>query len=850
MNEVVDTFAGLMGTVVTDFKLLASNYTSQIRADLAAKVIALLASAINAGAKSRVRLQQLIDIGLLDITRAPTDPIGEKDCDFLSVLCNTAYEVGPYILNVVSATGRLYSCGLLDGGLVSVVSRQGGLYNQSNLRWRPYAVGVPAAVQKSMKDRCLSEPSEVEVVGRNCVWPMSCQCGADPRCTYVYQFYVNTSASHQVSFVRPEDSGVVQLTVALNFVNASATPPALLGVSYGSNSVAMLNLGLSYLLGPLGDTNLAVLMDDAVLSVLGNMVRPCAPNDVTPGNLSFPAWSAFRSCDPGLRTVAQYISDHRPITKPFTLESDGFVWDVKYDSNLQMSCYFVVGANKSLINKDIVASEARATTQLNAVRTELTRKVAASGAATNAYVAAVGEQNVQATQAMQNSFLLELHQLENSSRASLAASQQSSAANAESTTHSQATAVEQLKSDQLSEMATTVGWTIAVVLAILLLSLLISMCGTIRITNSLANIIGLMEDVADMKVENLTVPQSSGVREVARIQAAFQVMVERLSEYKSYIPAGVFEKLGETAKEVDLNDDRRTSGHSTSLASPIGRLVHSRKQSSIPSSGPAWKSTNSVAVLSINVVGFMNASLDLIDCQSKSVFNEYVVHVHEVVSQGRGNIDFLAGDQIFVTFNAHLPCSDPAGVATAAALDVRQSLLSKLGDQLKFQIGMAFGPVFASSVGYAKFKFMVTVGTPMKVAAILAHMKRLVNGAILVDAGLKERVKYEYHLRPVELLYLPRLKSFAADAPTSQRVSMLVSKKNLQADEWLYQVGKDVDYTEWSPTFDRLVAATSEEERQRRLQQYLADFPDDDVAQRLMDRLPLWVPGCGIPLES
>eukprot|EP00668_Euglena_longa_P024134 GGOE01030148.1.p1 GENE.GGOE01030148.1~~GGOE01030148.1.p1 ORF type:complete len:892 (-),score=203.19 GGOE01030148.1:1118-3436(-) len=663
MNEVVDTFAGLMGTVVTDFKLLASNYTSQIRADLAAKVIALLASAINAGAKSRVRLQQLIDIGLLDITRAPTDPIGEKDCDFLSVLCNTAYEVGPYILNVVSATGRLYSCGLLDGGLVSVVSRQGGLYNQSNLRWRPYAVGVPAAVQKSMKDRCLSEPSEVEVVGRNCVWPMSCQCGADPRCTYVYQFYVNTSASHQVSFVRPEDSGVVQLTVALNFVNASATPPALLGVSYGSNSVAMLNLGLSYLLGPLGDTNLAVLMDDAVLSVLGNMVRPCAPNDVTPGNLSFPAWSAFRSCDPGLRTVAQYISDHRPITKPFTLESDGFVWDVKYDSNLQMSCYFVVGANKSLINKDIVASEARATTQLNAVRTELTRKVAASGAATNAYVAAVGEQNVQATQAMQNSFLLELHQLENSSRASLAASQQSSAANAESTTHSQATAVEQLKSDQLSEMATTVGWTIAVVLAILLLSLLISMCGTIRITNSLANIIGLMEDVADMKVENLTVPQSSGVREVARIQAAFQVMAERLAEYKSYIPAGVFERLGEEEEQEediqDTNGECRTLGgisdQNTSLAPAVGRLARysvedSGKKPNNPVPTGLKSTTKSVAVLSVNVVGFMNAPLDLTDGQSKSVFNDYVVLVHEVVSQSRGHIDFLAGDQIFVTF--------------------------------------------------------------------------------------------------------------------------------------------------------------------------------------------------------
>lgn len=35
--------------------------------------------------------------------------------------------------------------------------------------------------------------------------------------------------------------------------------------------------------------------------------------DTNPGDPSFPRWSTFRSCDPGLRAVARAIYDTRPI---------------------------------------------------------------------------------------------------------------------------------------------------------------------------------------------------------------------------------------------------------------------------------------------------------------------------------------------------------------------------------------------------------------------------------------------------------------------------------------------------------------------------------------------------------
>eukprot|EP00667_Euglena_gracilis_P019852 EG_transcript_21338 len=244
----------------------------------------------------------------------------------------------------------------------------------------------------------------------------------------------------------------------------------------------------------------------------------------------------------------------------------------------------------------------------------------------------------------------------------------------------------------------------------------------------------------------------------------------------------------------------------------------------------------------------MDVLLTISDGLAKNILNEYLTHVHEAITVGRGNIDCILGDQIFVTFNAHIPCSDPAGAATAAALELQSQLLPRMDDRMRFQIGLSFGPVFASSVGYSKFKSMVTIGSPMKVASLLCHMDRFENGVILVDSSLEERVKYSYSLRPVELVHMPQLKTFARGLPTSQRIYKLLNKKQLRENEWIYQVEDEASAADWNHTFDELVAAKSLQHGQSFLKQYLAGCPHDEVALRLRDRLALWVPGQGIPV--
>eukprot|EP00668_Euglena_longa_P024148 GGOE01030162.1.p1 GENE.GGOE01030162.1~~GGOE01030162.1.p1 ORF type:complete len:891 (-),score=182.92 GGOE01030162.1:1118-3394(-) len=649
-----------MSAVVTDFKGVATGYASQLRSALAAKASTALLQTINGRNASMQRFQTLNALGLLNLSKVPWEPIGLDDCTLLGLLCSATAEMStaePVVL--VLATGRYYSCRTGKEAFISQIIVNGTQYTEQELKWVPDATSALVT-----KHRCLTENATVVTVGRNCSLPISCSCGNDQRCNNWYTLHatdVSPSFTNAEVFRGASGSLISAITFSVFSTGAS---PSLVAVVSNNIEFSGIDSYLASLVSSVNGSVLAMIHNDTNLSAVGNTGVKCGANDTVPGDPSLPTWSSLRSCDSGIRAVGEWLLKNRASQwSSATLNISGVVWDIFPTNLVVMSYYSVIGTPLSVINAAVDASDANASNQLTIVRTQQLSRVAASGAATKEYMSAMGVQNTLATQAMQDSFVKQVEELENISRTALNSSQQRSTTQVQELTESQTTDIETLTSKHLNAMAVATGWTIAVVFAILLIVLLCSAWNTVRVTHDLTNIIGLMEDVADMKVENLTVPQSSGVREVARIQAAFQVMAERLAEYKSYIPAGVFERLGEEEEQEediqDTNGECRTLGgisdQNTSLAPAVGRLARysvedSGKKPNNPVPTGLKSTTKSVAVLSVNVVGFMNAPLDLTDGQSKSVFNDYVVLVHEVVSQSRGHIDFLAGDQIFVTF--------------------------------------------------------------------------------------------------------------------------------------------------------------------------------------------------------
>eukprot|EP00667_Euglena_gracilis_P006163 EG_transcript_6210 len=533
MDDVLDTFGVLINAVVADFKGLASSYVTQVRTDLAAKGSAAIAANEAASAAAKRRLQQLLDVGALDFSRAPTDPVGEADCTLLGVLCDIANEFYYVPFSVTSATGRYYVCGTFDGAVVTTVSAANGFYNETRRVWFPYISSYPAFLRRTIKQRCLTEKPIVTAAGTNCPLPQGCRCGSDPRCAAYYTQFANATTASYVSGMY-QDSAGPRLHNSMPLLNASTIPPSLLGVVDSSWTLSQASLLLPAPPLVFQQSYMAMLLNDTALTALGtrSFSTDCTVNRTVPGDPALPPYSALRACDPRLRTLARWVAANRSLAQPATLDFAGVLWDVSPVRTVATSYFFIAGFNKSEVNSRIEASETSAARQLNDTRAELSRKVAASGSATRAYVAALGAQNILETQAMQNASLMDLRALGEAARTTLADSQGRSAANAQRMNAAQTTAVEAQKNSTLDVMGVTAGWTVAVVLTLLLAVLGLGAWGTVRVTRNLVHIIRLMEDVAHLRVENLAVPQGADVEEVARIQAAFQVMVLRLAEYK------------------------------------------------------------------------------------------------------------------------------------------------------------------------------------------------------------------------------------------------------------------------------------------------------------------------------
>eukprot|EP00667_Euglena_gracilis_P000816 EG_transcript_816 len=871
MGRVVDTFGAVMDAVVADFKGLASGYAAQVRADLLARGLSEINTIWSRSGSLLRRQQTLLDVGALSLSQSPTDPIGDADCTLLDLLCDHAMESYADAISIVSTTGRLYTCGVAFGATVSLVTSRGALYNESHLTW-PLFPTTPRRV----KQRCLQDAPTVRLVGLNCPQPLSCQCGADPRCRLWYRTHLSTGTALYAANALEDPPGTLRLHTTMSLVNSSAAPPALLGVIDVQVDVSGADYVMAMLVELLPQVSLASLLNDTRLTTLASIARKCATNESVPGDPSLPVWSGLRACDPGLRAVAQRLAADRTVAQPFSLPAAGLIWDVVPVRNPITSFFLIMGTNRSLVDAPIDASEDQAEAQLAAVRAGLVKNMAAVGAAFRSYVATLGTRNVQTVQGLQDQFLAEIQAMDEASRATLTATQQLNAAKVQLAVAEQSAAVAALKEEQLAAMATATGWTFGIVAAALLLVLGCSAWGTVRITYRLAAIIVLMEDVANLRVEDLEVPQASSVTEVARIQTAFQVLVKRLAEYKSYIPAGVLEPQGGAPGDGDRSDRDSASGRDSRPRASVAELADGRTPSCgpqprprlarKPSCVPSWATHRSggvspsprsagkrAAVLCAHAWDFAELLLGAGEPVAKNIFNDYVALFHEVVSQGRGNIDCVLGDQIIATFNAHLPCGDAASAAVATAAEVRHQLLLRLGDRLRFQVGVAVGAVFANSVGYAKFKSLVTVGGPLKLAAALAQMQRFDSGTILIDAHLEERVKFSHHVRPVDLVHMSPTKSSPHATPVSQTIFAVMGKKQLQENEWLYQIGDAAEVqgdelSAWAATFDALAAAASLPEAQALLQRYLADNPEDAVALRLRDRLPFWIPGSGTPL--
>eukprot|EP00667_Euglena_gracilis_P004755 EG_transcript_4781 len=572
-----------------------------------------------------------------------------------------------------------------------------------------------------------------------------------------------------------------------------------------------------------------------------------------------------QACDSRLRGLSVWLAANRARQANTSLEMNGTLWDV-FPSQVDTITYFVaVGMNKSEVYAVVDAANQAANRTLQQLSQQQAARMAASEAAALAEMDAVAAARVADIQAQQVALAQYAVQVHAQTAQQFNASRQKSAADLSRLISGEMDAIEKLKNYHLSQVVKSVGVTFGAVVGIFVGILLFGSYGTWVVTKQVQDITEMMEDVANMRVEELQVSGRSSVKEVERIAVALGILVQRLAEYKSYMPAGLFQQQQQEEAQPEeppppsptnsvgkqslvsskrLGSDRRRKGSSRQYSSAQLMLTAGN-------GGPRLLRRN-VAALAVNVVQFQRDIAHRSAAHLEGTLNRIISTVHRTASKSQGNIDAILGDQVLVTFNAHFGCSDPPTAAGLVALELLAAFQEEFPSGLQIQMGVAAGPVYTGHLGYAHFKAMVAMGAPMKVASLLSHLSDFDEHVILLCPSVAGRIKFHFTVQPADLVTLPSMGENVALYAKSITVFSLVAHvaAGRGSQEWLYEVNANESTGDWTKTFQQMAKAPNLEKADEDLRHHLDQHPEDRLARRLLHRLAHWQPRAGIVLQE
>eukprot|EP00667_Euglena_gracilis_P001096 EG_transcript_1095 len=853
------SFQAFMQVVIGNFKAVGTDSSSRLRVASASQAQAAFHNMMEASIQAIQRQAQLYQWGMLNLSRTPDQPLDDGTCTMLGELCSTSAEVNREIL-IGTAAGNYVDCSQASRAIAWNTLFQNATTVVLTALWiAPYRANDVNANLSAWKQKCLSgisdEPPQVYTCPKGpnvMLYPNQCNgtCGYDPRCRPWYTVHEGVWPPRtQMSVVYYSDYLQQSITTLSYPIHSKATsPPKLMGVTAMTVLFGDMEADLATL-GTAGASQVvAVVLNSSALTVVGSS-RGC------PNGAGRPSGKPMaQGCDPVLQGLSGWLAANRGLQSNVSLEVNGTVWDVFPDVVDSFSYFVVVGMNITELFATVTTTTQAAQSTLQNLSQQQSDMMAASQAAALAQIDAVSAEKVAALQAKMTDLQRYTQEAHVAAAQSLNASHQRSADALGGLIGSELGAIRRLQDYHLDQVAQAIGTTFGAVVGVFVGILLAGAYGTWRVTTQVQDIATVMEDVAHMRVEELRIDRKSSVQEVQRIEGALGVLVQRLAEYKSYMPAALFQPQdGEEPKPVPglpaspteepANPRRGFSERSKSTAS-----------TAVTGSLATRLMRRSAAVMAVNVVAFQAELTQRSAAHVEALLNRFISTVHRVASQAQGNLDAVVGDQILVTFNAHFACSDPLGAASGVALELVGLLKDATSTPQQVQVGLATGHVYAGHLGYAPFKSMLAVGAPLKVATLLAHLSGFAHSVVLVSSAVEERVKYSFKLRPADLVALPNLgdclPAYARSVTVHVLEAHVSSTGKTETQEWMYEVTGGQDTDDWATTFGLVAKAPALAQAQAHLEAYLKQHPADPLPLRLLARLPRWRPQVGVVLAE
>jgi PAS domain S-box-containing protein len=162
-----------------------------------------------------------------------------------------------------------------------------------------------------------------------------------------------------------------------------------------------------------------------------------------------------------------------------------------------------------------------------------------------------------------------------------------------------------------------------------------------------------------------------------------------------------------------------------------------------------------VALLFCDIRGFTSIAEKLNPTEVVRILDTYYSRMAEVVKMHGGIITQFIGDEIFATFGAPEPITDPEISAVNCAIEmikkmdqINRDLTDILTDRLTVGIGLNYGPVIAGNLGSADRLTYAITGDAVNTAKRIESLTSNLTDAILINESIYEKTKELISAKP------------------------------------------------------------------------------------------------------
>ncbi|KAJ9452462.1 hypothetical protein DIPPA_16745 [Diplonema papillatum] len=295
--------------------------------------------------------------------------------------------------------------------------------------------------------------------------------------------------------------------------------------------------------------------------------------------------------------------------------------------------------------------------------------------------------------------------------------------------------------------------------------------------------------MADLDVSHT----KSRVAELALMEDALQVLVVQLLEYKSFLPASMFEVATEEEASSDPSSCKQVAesptSHTGSIASKMRTNPNSMQMSKMTTCALF---TKNVTILTTNVRGWSQDVAERMDGARVIAEQGKYISLISAGLSGKGKIDRFNGDRVLISFGSLNACSG------STACKISHEVLLRLQNQASIVEngvvgGMARGQLLVGNSGDKSVRAFNLLGPAVNISWKLADIATQYcapnTSELLIYDPLFRDVEIEFEALPIGQLDVrkkfPWLKTSVAALHLIMR-----TRKAENEDEWMYQVAQ------------------------------------------------------------